>query len=112
MAGDRQLRGTGAPPGVPARLAEWGGSGAEVKRRTAGSGYFASRCKGHLCPAENSRCLRLRRAREGEARLLPTRPSTRLWLVQRMAAMTGEFGKTDRSHRRDDAIGFVGHDVR
>jgi len=26
MAGVRQLRGTGAPPGVPARLAEWGGS--------------------------------------------------------------------------------------
>ena len=90
MAGDRQLRGTGAPPGVPARLAEWGGSGAEVKRRTAGGGYFASRCKGRLSgvpmrkrmgwqrPAENSHRLRLRRVREGEARLLPTRPSTRL----------------------------------
>jgi hypothetical protein len=44
---------------------------AEAKRRMAGAGYFASRCKGGLPPTENSRPSAI----AGPGRLLPRSPS-------------------------------------
>ena len=44
---------------------------AEAKRRMAGAGYFASRCKGGLPPTENSQPSAI----AGPGRLLPLSPS-------------------------------------
>src|SRR5579863_1185298 len=48
---------------------------AEAKRRMAGAGYFASRCKGGLPPTENSRPPPL----PGRAVCCPDRPLRRPW---------------------------------
>lgn len=82
MAGERQLRGTGAPPGVPARLAEWGGSqGRSVSEGPQTAAILFRGAKGAARRKIVVR-LRLQRSREGEARLLPARPSTRLLWAQ------------------------------
>src|SRR5258708_4059156 len=84
----------------PARRSE--AEAAEAKRRMAGAGYFASRCKGGLPPTENSRLSAI----AGPGGLPPRSPSQKA-VGAVLSDKAGELPHDPMRHQTRAAAGLI-----